>query len=397
MNESPYSDMDKEAYRIAYLIAGYIRNTLTQNEHQELDEWVNANDHNMKLFEDLTDERNIEANLAMMDKVQSEKSFKQLQESGAFKKTAKRFKIRRVWIAAASVVILIGAFLIYRYSGKSPGRNNDLSMTDSTTLKPGGNRATLTLANGAVIDLTTAKNGLIQDGKDSHVSKLRDGELVYEESDSSNGSLAMHTLSIPVGGQYQLKLPDGTMVWLNAKSSIRYPVAFSGKERRVFVTGETFFEVAKDKTKPFRVVADDVTIEAVGTQFNVNAYSNEPFIATTLVEGSVLVTKGTIENILKPGQQAQLGSDNFQITNADISDVIAWKNDQFKFTKTPIDAIMRQIERWYDADVVYQDSVNLHMNATIDRNVPVTRLLRLLEETNQVHFKIDGKKIIVMK
>jgi ferric-dicitrate binding protein FerR (iron transport regulator) len=163
------------------------------------------------------------------------------------------------------------------------------------------------------------------------------------------------------------------------------------------VTGETFFEVAKNKEKPFRVVVGDVTVEALGTQFNINAYSNEPFLSTTLVEGSVMVTKGSKENLLKPGQQAKIGENDFNILSPDINEIIAWKNEQFRFKNTPIEAIMRQLERWYDAEVEYKDKVNLHLNITIERNVPVSKLLQIFEETNQVHFKVEGKKIIVMK
>ncbi len=134
----------------------------------------------------------------------------------------------------------------------------------------------------------------------------------------------------------------------------------------------------------------------MGTQFNVNAYPNEPYVATTLVEGSVLISIGAMENILKLGQQAQLNGNNFQIVNSETNDVIAWKNNQFKFRNTAIEVIMRQIERWYDADVVYQDKISLHLNATIERDVPVSKLLHILEQTGQVHFKIEGKKIIVM-
>ncbi|HEY2722729.1 MAG TPA: FecR family protein, partial [Chitinophagaceae bacterium] len=311
MNENPYSDMDKEAYRVAYLIAGYVRNTLTQNEHLELDDWVNANDHNMQLFEDLTDERNIEANLAMMDKVQSQNSFKQLQESDALKKPSRKIGLRKVWIAAACVVIISGVFLIYHYSGKGPTRNNELSITDSATLKPGGNRATLTLSNGSVIDLTTAKNGMIQNGEGSHVSKLADGELVYEKADSSKESVAMHTLSTPVGGKYQVTLPDGTKVWLNAATIIKYPSQFTGNERRVQLNGEAYFEVTRNEKQPFKVVLEDSsTVNVLGTHFNVMSYSNEDAKEVTLIEGSVSVKTNDNSGILEPGMQARINHQN---------------------------------------------------------------------------------------
>lgn len=192
-------------------------------------------------------------------------------------------------------------------------------------------------------------------------------------------------------------MQDGTKVWLNAESSIRYPVAFAGNERKVFVTGETYFEVAKDKSKPFRVVSDDITVEALGTQFNVNAYTNEPYLAATLAEGSVRITNRDNKKILKPGEQAQVANSSLIVVAADVEDVTAWKNNLFKFSGTSLEEIMRQVERWYDAEVEFKDNINLHLNARIERDVPVSKLLHILEQTGQVHFKVEGEKIMVTK
>ena len=198
-------------------------------------------------------------------------------------------------------------------------------------------------------------------------------------------------------GQYKLVLPDGTKVWLNAESSIRYPVSFSADERKVFVTGETYFEVAKDKTKPFRVVANDMTVEALGTKFNINAYTNEPFVTTTLVEGSVLVSKGKTDNILKPGQQSKLSATDFAIAEVNVNDIIAWKDNQFIFPNMTLDMIMRQVERWYDAEVVFESHPTDHFNIEISRDEPLSKLLHKLELTKRVNFKIENNKVIVMK
>lgn len=183
---------------------------------------------------------------------------------------------------------------------------------------------------------------------------------------------------------------------MNAASSIRYPVAFNGAERKVYVTGEAYFEVAKDKTKPFRVVADDMLVEALGTAFNINAYGDEPVMSATLVEGSILVTKGAAENVLKPGQQAKLSGNEMSVVNVKADEVIAWKNNQFKFNDLPLDAIMRQVARWYDAEIVYEQKTSDHFNAEVSRDVPVSKLLHILELTNRAHFKIEGNKIIVL-
>lgn len=347
-----------------------------------------ANDENMVLFEKMTDEKNIAQAKVWFKKMNVE------QELSEFKKKIAARRTVRFWqYAVASVVVILLGVGIYFFQRASNRKEKQTIATQKQDIMPGSDKATLTLDNGRVIELGN-------EGADTTINDRikilrKNGELIYSQ-EAPMTKVAYHTLRVPRKGQYKLVLPDGTKVWLNSESSIRYPAVFPGKERRVFVTGETFFEVAKDKSKPFRVVAGDVTVEALGTQFNVNAYNNEPFVAATLVEGSVMITKGSQENIIKPGQQAQLSENNFEIVNVETDDVIAWKNNQFKFTKTPIDVIMRQIERWYDADVVFQDKVDLHLNATIDRDVPVSKLLHILEETRQVHFKIEGRKIIVM-
>lgn len=379
----------KQAYRTAYLIAGFLKQTLTEEEKDELDEWILASDENMIVFEKMTDEKNV---------AQAAEWFRQMDVEKDLAETKSKISVRkpqRLWqyAVAASIVIATGTG-IYFYQNSITQKNKSEVVAQNQDIMPGSNKATLTLADGKVIELGKTGDDTTING---HAKILRkDGQLIYKP-DTTENIVVYNTLTVPRKGQYKLILPDGSKVWLNSESSIKYPVSFPGKERRVFVTGEIFFEVAKDKTKPFRVVAGDVTVEALGTQFNVNAYTNEPFFSTTLIEGSIRVSKGSVVKILKPSQQAQLTNAEFQIVDTDNDDAIAWKNNQFKFTNTSIGEIMRQIARWYDADIVYQDNVTLHLNATIGRDVPVSKLLNILEATNEVHFKIDGKKIIVMK
>jgi len=305
MKETPYNGMDESAYRVAYLIAGFIRRTLTENEHDELDNWVNANDHNMQLFEDLTDEKNLVANLEWMDKVQTEQSYQAMQEKGAFKVPLKKFYNKKIWLAAASVIVLLGLFFVYKYTTSKPGSVEDIVTTDTSLFKPGGNRATLTLADGRVIDLTYAKTGVIEDASGTHVNKTADGELVYVKDSRATNTAALHTLSTPVGGQYQVTLPDGTKVWLNAASTLKFPPAFSDNERKVMLTGEAYFEVAKNQAQPFKVsMADSTDVVVTGTHFNINAYQNEKEQQVTLLEGSVIVSNATNVAKLEPGTKA---------------------------------------------------------------------------------------------
>jgi len=378
----------KQAYRTAYLIAGFLKQNLTEEEKDELDEWILASDENMILFEKMTDEKNVAQAAAWFRKMNVEQDLAETKRKIAIRKP------QRLWqyIAAASVIIATAAG-IYLYQNSIRQKNQSEVAVQKQDIMPGSNKATLTLGDGKIIDLGKVGDDTTINGRVKILRK--DGQLIYEPAVADN-EIVYNTLTVPRKGQYKLVLPDGSKVWLNSESSIRYPVSFSTKERKVFVTGETFFEVAKDKTKPFRVVAGDVMVEALGTQFNVNAYTNEPFFSATLIEGSIRVSKGSEVKILKPSQQAQLTNAEFRIVDMDNDDAMAWKNNQFKFTNTSIEEIMRQIARWYDADIVYQDNVTLHLNATIGRDVPVSKLLNILEATNEVHFKIENKKIIVM-
>ena len=379
----------KQAYRTAYLIAGFLKQKLTEEEKDELDEWILASDENMVLFETMTDEKNVAQAAAWFRKMNVEKDL------GETKRKIETRKPIRLWqyAVAASIIIMIAAG-IYFYQNSGSENSKPLVAAQKNDITPGSNKATLTLSDGKIIALGKTGDDTTINGQVTILRK--DGQVVYKPG-VVNTEMVYNTLTVPRKGQYKLILPDGSQVWLNAESSIRYPVSFPGKERRVFVTGETFFEVAKDKIKPFRVLAGDITIEALGTQFNVNAYTNEPFFSATLIEGSIRVSKGSEVKLLKPSQQAQLTNAAFQIVDADNGDAMAWKNNQFKFTNTSIDEIMRRIARWYDAEIVYEDNVTLHLNATIGRDVPVSKLLTILEATNQVHFKIQGKKITVMK
>jgi transmembrane sensor len=286
-------------------------------------------------------------------------------------------------------------------------------------VQPGGNKATLTLAGGSVIDLDSAQHGALATQGNSRVIKLNDSVLTYAPAATGSEAIGYNTLATPKGGQYLLVLPDGSKVWLNAASSITYPTAFTGKERVVTMTGEAYFEVSKNASQPFKVgIPGKEEVEVLGTSFNVNAYNDEPEIKTTLLEGSVKVktenlvgvntNKEKLSVVLKPGQQAEIANsvvgaitnnDKEQIKvvhSVDVEEVMAWKNGLFRFNDVGIRTIMQQAARWYDVQIEYQTSEKLGFVATISRNVPVSKLLQLLELTDRVHFKVDGKKITVL-
>ena len=302
---------------------------------------------------------------------------------------------------AAAILITIGAgslFFIHtaRHSNKIAYNRN------LKPIKPGTTTATLTLANGQSIVLDHAKNGVLASSGNTVIQKLKNGLVTYNNTNSASASAdlnALNTISIPRGGQYTITLPDGTNVWLNSKSSLTYPVTFSGTDRKVTLTGEAYFEVAKNKEHPFIVHAGLVDVRVLGTHFNVNAYSDESDVKTTLLEGSVKLSHENSSAVLLPGEQGIAGplSATIQTKKVNVSHVIAWKNGYFIFKGQKIDDIMRQISRWYDVDVEYKGSVpGETFGGIYSRNKDINELLNGLELTGLIHFKIEGRRIIVM-
>lgn len=381
----------QQAYRVAFLVSGFLKGNLTEEEKDELDQWILASEENMILFEKLTDEKNLAEAVAWFKKMDIEEELEQTKQKMAGRKKASRWRYIAIGAAAAITLLFTSLYIYKSVSVKSAEKMITIQSKD---LSPADEKAYLTLEDGRQIVFDGNRTDTAINDRMSIVGG--DGQLEYR-LEGEIGELIYHTLTVPRKGHFKLLLPDGSKVWLNAESSIRYPVVFGKNERKVFVTGETFFEVAKDKSRPFSAVAGDIVVEALGTAFNVNVYNNEPRAAITLAEGSVMVTRGSTDNLLQPGQQARIGENSFEIKAAEIEDVTAWRNNLFRFRNTALDEIMRSVERWYDADVEYRDSLSLHLNATIERSVPVSRLLDILGKTDQVHFKIEGKKIIVTK
>lgn len=304
-------------------------------------------------------------------------------------------------VAAASILIFIGiGFYFYQnYDPLIPTANSQHDIA------PGGNKAFLTLANGKRITLTDAKNGELAEQSGVKITKAADGQLVYTVSNVSSRNNNLNEYNIietPNGGQYQIQLPDGTKVWLNAASSLKYPSKFARLvNRRVeLLRGEAYFEVAKDKAHPFIVKSNGQEVEVLGTHFNINSYLDERSIKTTLLEGSVKVsTVNGSSKTLIPGQQSQLTSTHIAlIENIDIEDVTAWKNGYFKFSES-LESIMHKVSRWYDVDIVYDIKPNngAVFNGKISRSRNLRELLDMLEFAGNIHFKIEGRRIIVQK
>jgi transmembrane sensor len=378
------------AERIGELIFRFLRGELNPQEVDELESWKNASPANSRTFYEMTDKATLRHDLKEIYE-QEEAVWAKLKERiPGLREPVIRKKNKLVyWFAAAAVALLlfgIGYSLLERkgtiqLAGK-PGK---------TMIIPGGNHAFLTLGNGRKIVLDSTANGSIT----AKIVKKDSAELIYSAAVQTGGHTApLNTLSTPRGGQYKVTLPDGTQVWLNAASSITYPEYFPGGERNVSLTGEAYFEVAKDAKKPFRVLVNNkTTVEVLGTHFNIMAYTDEPFEATTLLEGSVRING----SLLRPGEQAMVDpNNNISIIQADLKSAVAWKNGITSFSGADIRKIMRIVSRWYDVDVSYSGNIPAAPDYVggIPRNTSLDNVLKALQISG-IHFTITGKKVIV--
>ncbi|WP_121198474.1 FecR family protein [Mucilaginibacter gracilis] len=385
------------------LFIRFIRNECTREEIEALLAQFNSGDNESVLreiiLEQLKNEEDIPG-LQLPDLSEKEELI-----YAALLPHLKEKRLVRLWpriAAAASIIIALsfgGYFLTHK---KQPQPTLNLAKND---VAPGGNKAILTLSNGKQISLTDAGKGKLAQQNNTTINKTADGQIVYNQTASPSTKqvqIAYNTITTPRGGKYNLVLADGTIATLDAASSIKYPVAFTGSERKVEITGQVYFEVVHNASKPFRVVVKGETIEDLGTHFNINAYDDEPAIVTTLVEGSIKVNKDGQSVLLKPGQEALATHSLHKILvrKANIQQAIAWKDGLFRFDQTELKTLMRQVSRWYNLNVVYQGSVvNDEFDGQIPRDVKLSQLLKILA-SNQVHFEIENNgttKTLIIK
>lgn len=309
-----------------------------------------------------------------------------------------RYKYTWLKVAASVFVMLAAGILLWRSQQPASDRQTYTVNPADKKILPGGNVAYLTMADGTVIKLNGQKNGNLATQTGIQINKVKDGLLTYiKESDAPQ--LAYNKINTPRGGQYQLILADGTRVWLNSASSLKYPIAFYGRERKVELSGEAYFEVAKNPSRPFTVSVNGISVKVLGTHFNIMAYADEKDVTTTLLEGSVKLLHHNQQALLKPGQQGTLNNQQtaFNIKNVDADDAVAWKNGFFVFNDEDIQTIMKRISRWYDVDVVFsQKFKRKNFGGTVSKFKDVSEVLHSLELTGSVHFKTEGRRITVM-
>jgi transmembrane sensor len=305
------------------------------------------------------------------------------------------------WAVAAAVLVLCSVLSVVMLKinrhpeslavNSGAGKNTDV-------IVPGTKRAILITGNGNEITLDSSSDKMIVQGKNFSIQTNKNGQLV-NNSTGSGKEIQINTVVTPPGGQYEVILPDGTAATLNAASSIKYPSAFQTDKREVKITGEVYFDVTHDSRKPFVVSTEkNMEIEVLGTSFNVNAYSNEPSVKTTLLEGAVSVTSDKAKQLLKPRDQAQLTDDGklHLLTNVDVGSVVAWKNGVFEFNGTDIKTVMREISRWYNVDIAYEGNTPTDLfSAIINRQNSIDQVLTMLQNTLRVHFSIKNRTIYV--
>ncbi|MGN6421133.1 MAG: FecR family protein [Pseudobacter sp.] len=303
--------------------------------------------------------------------------------------------LRQAWFRYASAAVLVITFSIFAWMILKPADQQQTSSSTTTpanTISSGTDKAILQLADGKKILLDSTAGQIIHDGN-LNVNN-RAGKLNYE---GTSTKVEWHTLSTPRGGQYNLRLPDGTEVWLNAASSITFPNNFTGTDRQVKISGEVYFEVAQQKNQPFKVdVNGKAAVEVLGTHFNVNAYTDEPYMATTLTEGAVKITDRQQSVVLSPGQQARINTKGMKVLkNADADLALAWKNGLFRFEEASIEEVLRQFARWYDVEIVMeQNDPDILFSGEVNRNLTLVQALTVLEKMG-VHFSLEGRRLTV--
>jgi transmembrane sensor len=372
------------------LIKKYAEGTASQSEEKELMEWYRATVYKDAEFP--REEKDVYN--AMLENIN--------RSSGKIS----RFDTIKKWTVAASLLFVLGAGATIYFIGQSK-KSNTAQTISNVTPHPGGNRATLTLANGKKILLTDAANGKLASENGIQITKAANGQLIYKivapaesgETAVNSAEVQYNTIETPAGGQYQVLLPDGSKIWLNALSSIRFPLTFYKlKERLVELKGEAYFDVVHNAALPFKVISRGMVTEDIGTSFNIKAYDDEPNVDMTLVQGSARVTAGANSIIIKPGEQASY-TDHLKISNINVQEVIAWKNGYFKFQDKSLEDIMKVISRWYNIEYVFKDQYlrNETYGAMSTRFENINTILNIIEQTGNAKFSINGNKITIAR
>lgn len=389
--------MNKRNARLQYLLNLYMTGSISDKEKVELWGYLSNPIYELQIKHLLSEAFEDEVEKVELDEREQYELLQSIYNHDRIK--SKKSSIRQLWpkIIAAAVItlVLFGVVLFYFPSNDRKFFPLAVNKNDAN---PGTAGATLTLANGKRIKLSTMENGQLAEEGGVKIKKTAKGEIIYEILDAAGNHQALHTLSTTNGETFQLTLPEGSKVWLNSASSLTYTTSIkkSGK-RMVQLVGEAYFEIARDKSHPFIVKTASQEVEVLGTHFNINSYKDEPFTATTLLEGSVKVSSKVGNQILKPGEQSIINDRALRVHPVNVENTIDWKNGDFVLNNQNFKTALRKIGRWYDVEVIYDSSIpdDIESGGWISRKAKLSEVLKSIESTGQVRFRIENKKIYV--
>ncbi len=387
-------------FKQAEFVLKFLRNELSLLEQAELNQWIAASESNRALFNELTDQKNVQVELAIMEQFPSSEGWESIKANKINPEQLKPIlkKNSATWLFAAAAILVSLVIGIFQFRENPIPSNNSLiaNLEKAKKIPAGSNKALITTQDGTIFTINDSTEGFLS--KQNEVDLLvKNGQVIYQAI-GKNEILQYNTISIPKGGQYKMILADGTKVWLNASSSLKFPIAFVGKDRKVELSGEAYFEVAHDASKPFIVsLLNGGEVQAIGTSFNVNAYPDETDSKTTLIEGKIKISYNNQMQFLTPGQQIQINELGKIVpqNNINTDEVMAWKNGKFIFISASLNQIMKQIERWYSIEVSFENNKSVDkFSGIFNRTGNLSEVLKILAEGG-VKFKLDGNNLIV--
>lgn len=396
--------------QLTLLIKKYLSGEANEEERAQIEQWYESFDASRIEFAEGNAEAMNESTIRSLEAIKEKIEQQQRESTQEMRLLKPEQKPHHWWRVAAAAAIFIllsgGAYFLLNNKQFNKEQANVVVPPVKKDFKPGGNKAVLTLGNGQKIILDSMNKGLLSMQGNTKVIKLNNGQLAYnteQKAKSKKQKALYNTITTPRGGQYEIVLPDGSKVWLNAASSLRFPTVFVGKKREVEMTGEAYFEISslspKGKLKmPFIVKVNGMEVQVLGTHFNVNAYDDETTTKTTLLKGAVKVIKGNSTLLLKPGQEARVKQNGQMqlVKDANVNEAIAWKNNLFWFENDDIYSVMRQLSRWYDVDIKIQGNIPDLFTGSIPRNLTFSKVFEVLQKTGSIHYKIENNKTIIV-
>ena len=384
----------KEAFEIARIIQKSLKGKLSESEERQLSGWRKVSDENERAFQRMISEDFYTIGMEKLEMYDSRVAYGRFLQKKYQQRRKRRFLINMARVAAVALPFVIALVL---YVGLNREEEQMVRPSLASNILPGTSKAVLTLANGQMIPLgkEATDSTIITDGTQISAS----GSGVTYASGVESESVVYNKLEIPRGGEFCLTLSDGTRVWLNSETSIQYPVAFGAKERRVFVQGEAYFEVAKDAKKPFTVHFMSSSVTVLGTSFNIRAYPEEKRSQTTLAEGSVRIYSPGSSMLLKPGEQAEVSALSGEMVKqeVEVKNFTSWKDGRFVFEQQPLEDIMRTLERWYDIRVIFKDegAKRISLSGNMKRYGDFSQVMKMLQMTGDVRFELHGNDVYI--